>query len=127
MRLIDADALIDEAMERYCEDCDRRKGIKKGKWKIVYDVGEAPCRACSVDDMKSEIEDAPTIDALPVVHGHWVKTEWMEYDGHFECIHYADEGLKCSVCKNAFRAALLLVRNSYCPNCGAKMDEEASE
>lgn len=56
MRLIDADALLDEAMERYCEDCDKRKGIKSGKWRIIY-----------VDDMKCEIEDAPTIDAVPVI------------------------------------------------------------
>ena len=67
MRLIDADALIDEVMERYCEDCNKRKGLKNGKWRIVYSVGDAPCRACGIDDMMDEMEGAPTIDAVPVV------------------------------------------------------------
>ena len=26
MRLIDADALLDDVMERYCKDCNNRKG-----------------------------------------------------------------------------------------------------
>ena len=67
MRLIDADALIDEAMDRYCKDCDKRKGIKNGKYRIVYEIGDAPCRACDVDDMVNDIESAPTVDAVEVV------------------------------------------------------------
>ena len=64
-RLIDADALINEAMERYCSDCEQRKGVKNGKWKIVYSIGDAPCRACGVGDMIEELEDAPTIEPEP--------------------------------------------------------------
>lgn len=67
MRLIDADALIDEVMERYCKDCSKRKGLKNGKRRVLYSVGEAPCRACGIDDMMDEMECAPTIDAVPVV------------------------------------------------------------
>lgn len=67
MRLIDADALLDDAMDRYCKECDKRKGIKNGEYRIIYDIGEAPCRACEVDDMKAELEDAPTIDAQEIV------------------------------------------------------------
>ncbi|MBR0305499.1 MAG: hypothetical protein IIX07_01650 [Lachnospiraceae bacterium] len=67
VRLIDADALLDDAMDRYCKECDKRKGIKNGEYRIIYDIGEAPCRACEVDDMKAELEDAPTIDAVQVV------------------------------------------------------------
>ena len=66
-RFIDADALIGEKIEHYCKDCDRRKGMKNGKYRIVYQIGEAPCRACEVDDIKAELEDAPTVDAVPVV------------------------------------------------------------
>ena len=62
MRLIDADALLDEVMNRHCNDCDRRKGIKNGKYRIIYSIGDAPCRACEVDDFKDQIEDAPTIE-----------------------------------------------------------------
>lgn len=64
-RLIDADALIDDLMKRYCKECNKRRGIKDGKYRIIYEIGEAPCRACEVDDVKAELEEAPTID--PVV------------------------------------------------------------
>lgn len=67
MRLIDADARIDDLMERYCKECDKRKGMKNGKRQFIYEIGEAPCRACEVDDVKAELEEAPTIDAVPVV------------------------------------------------------------
>jgi len=67
MRLIDVDALIDDVMDRYCSNCDKRKGMKNGKYKIVYQVGDAPCRACDIDDMKCELDNAPTVDAVPVV------------------------------------------------------------
>lgn len=61
-RLIDADALIDDLMERYCKECDKRKGIKNGKYRIIYEIGEVPCRACEVDDVIAELEEAPTAD-----------------------------------------------------------------
>lgn len=67
MRLIDADALIDDLMERYCKECNKRKGIKNGKYRIIYEIGGVPCRACEVDDVKAELEEAPTIDAVEVV------------------------------------------------------------
>ena len=66
-RLIDADALEDDVMERYCKDCEKRKGMKRGKWRVIYEIGEAPCRACDVDDLKMELDEAPTIDAVEVV------------------------------------------------------------
>lgn len=67
MRPIDADARIDDLIDRYCKECDKRKGIKNGKRQFIYEIGEAPCRACEVDDVKAELEEAPTIDAVPVV------------------------------------------------------------
>lgn len=63
MRLIDADALINEIMKNRCADCDRRKGIKRRKMTFVYDFGEAPCRACDVGDMIDILDEAPTIDS----------------------------------------------------------------
>lgn len=83
MRLIDANVLLDDAFERYCKDCGRRKGIKAGKWRVIYEIGEAPCRACSVDDMKCEIEDVPTIEAIPI---EWIE-EWFK-----KVVKYAYDG-----------------------------------
>ena len=60
-RLIDADALINKITKYYCKNCDRRKGMKNGKYKALYEIGGVPCRACSIDDMKDEIDNAPTV------------------------------------------------------------------
>lgn len=67
MRLIDADALIDVLTQRCCKNCDKRMGTKNGKRRMIYEIGEAPCRACYVDDVKMELNEAPTIDAERVV------------------------------------------------------------
>lgn len=75
-RLIDADALIAETTKLRCTDCKRRKGMKNGKLKFVYAIGEAPCRACDVADMIDALEEAPTVpdgwisvkDDLPKEH-----------------------------------------------------------
>lgn len=109
MRPIDADSLMDDVMERYCKDCDKRKGIKSGKWKIVYEIGDAPCRACSVDDMKAELEDAPTIEERK--KGKW-ETVYLphEYMGCAPMAYY------CSECSH-----ITTFRTFYCPNCGADM------
>ena len=112
-RLIDADALIDDVTERYCKDCNRRKGIKNGAIKTIYEIGEAPCRACSLDDMNGTLESAPTVDA--VRHGHW------EYASAYKG---ADFGFyKCTECGQPFWFKDM----NYCPHCGAKMDEVEDE
>ncbi len=63
-RYIDADALIVDLIERYCKECNKRKGYSG---KFIYEIGEAPCRACELDDEKVELEDAPTADVVEVV------------------------------------------------------------
>jgi hypothetical protein len=67
------------------------------------------------------LEEEPTLDYAPVVHGEWIECDWVEYDNHDECVHYPKQGLKCTACFNVFKKQLLWKRN-YCPNCGAKMD-----
>ena len=56
------------------------------------------------------LDEQPTIDAAPVVHGHWIGKPLAGYST-----------VKCSACGSAF------VENNgkwkYCPDCGAKMDE----
>lgn len=110
MRLIDADALCDDVMERYCKDCEKRNGIKRGKWRVIYEIGEAPCRACDVDDLKMELDEAPTIEAEPIRHGKWMDEaeDWR----------HQIEWFKCSLCDFPTSTAY-----QYCPNCGARMDE----
>ena len=57
------------------------------------------------------IKNAPTVDAVEVVHGRWEKaSETMPI-------------YRCSICKerNLFKNGNNVLSN-YCPNCGAKMD-----
>ena len=59
--LIDRQAFIENERKLYCEDCDRRKGTKNGKSNVIcYEIGEAPCRACWLDDALTDLEDFPT-------------------------------------------------------------------
>ena len=68
MRAIDADAFVRKIRKQYCEDCVRRKGIKNGKMQYLYEIGGVPCRACEIEDMLNEVEDAPPIHPEP----HWI-------------------------------------------------------
>ena len=59
---------------------------------------------------KMAIACAPTVDAAPVVHGHWIAPNADPIDMMFM-------NPKCSKC--GFESADHL---NYCPHCGAKMD-----
>lgn len=65
-------------------------------------------------------ENAPAIDAAPVVRGEWVGYETSSYNGNDE---YGEprwipkKFFRCSICRKG-----TAVRHNFCPNCGAKMD-----
>ena len=80
MKLIDADAI---------------------QWELV-DVGYIPVIT------KEEIDELPTVDAVPVRHGKWL---WVD-------------GVRCSQCN--YKLAITGLP-SYCPNCGARMDAERKD
>lgn len=90
MRLIDADALLRNT---------------------VYNTLSAPYIT------KRDVEEAPTVDAVPVVHGRWIVDEMA--DGHPVWV--------CSVCGEedcyAFTWGEVKRQDDlYCPKCGAQMD-----
>ena len=64
------------------------------------------------------IENAPTIDAVPVVHGKWERC--------FEDWRHQLEGDKCSAC-GFEHYGIPIDHYLYCPNCGAKMDGGAAD
>ena len=84
MRLIDANALI-EVMYRH----------------------KTVSRDISVPTAVHMIDEAPTVEAVPVVHGHWRKDDRI-YLG------------TCSECGDTWGS---VDQMRYCPSCGAKMDE----
>ena len=111
MRLIDADALIDVLTQRCCKNCDKRMGTKNGKRRMIYEIGEAPCRACDVDDMKTELEEAPTIDAVEVV-----RCKDCKYS------KYKQGELRCYIWSISSKTK----EDGYC-FCGARMEADASK
>lgn len=70
-RLIDADKRIAEIKKIYCDGCDNYGGAK--------------CRACWVDDAMCLIDDAATVDAVPVVRCRQCKH--CDPENH-HCDHY---------------------------------------
>lgn len=73
--------------------------------------------------LKETINGIPAADVRPVVRGKWEVVDWVEYDGHGECIHHPSRGMRCTNCKHAFKRELLWKKN-FCPNCGADMRGE---
>ena len=107
-RLIDSKALMDAFRTYMVERYDRQKC-----------VSEENCKACDKPCLwRSIVSVAPTVDAVPVRHGHWIMNE--------------DDELYCSVCgyiasldsdEYFYRGKIRFDDSFYCPNCGAKMDE----
>lgn len=67
----------------------------------------------TVRDMLTMIDLFPTIDAVPVVHGRWIR---LVVDRRHQI-----EGDECSACGFVY-GGLGIAYFRYCPNCGAKMD-----
>lgn len=67
-------------------------------------------------DFRKDLDEAPTVDAVPVVHGRWIEDyETFVQDNGYESepIH---TGFVCSVCGRHSCSI-----EPYC-HCGAKMD-----
>ena len=68
------------------------------------------------EDVISSVENAPTADVVPVVHGRWVTPHW----------HNGGYCYNCSECGGeAMHREYQWARNGIyptCPNCGAIMD-----
>lgn len=105
-KYIECDTFIADQMHLYCDNCERRKGIKNGKMKFVYDIGDAPCRSCGIGDMLNSIEDYPAADVVPVRHGQNV----------------SESGFLCSVCGFGDFGGFEGFEPKYCPWCGARKD-----
>ena len=96
MRMIDADALLN------------------GREFIIIGSGDNVC----IDI--ADIENAPTIEAEPVKHGRWEERDrsGIAIRGFMVCS-------RCGVMMPvASVSRYCLSRLNFCPNCGAKMDEE---
>lgn len=97
MRLIDADALKEDyRMADDCKDC--KTNVRDCEYDRVY----------TKMDFCGWLDDAPTVDAIPVRHGHWIGGEIG----------------KCSVCGHEGCSSDIWNDGDmmFCPNCGAQVD-----
>ena len=74
------------------------------------DVAVHDCQMVELGAVLAEIDDAPTVDAVEVVHGRWEQARYTEAPLYI-----------CSKCdKPEYK------QHNYCPNCGAKMDGDGN-
>ena len=75
-------------------------------------------------DAEDVIDDLPSADVAPVRHGRWIGTE---YDGYANGFPVYDV-YECSECGMEYDSTDDgEITHNYCPNCGAKMDEEKDD
>jgi hypothetical protein len=94
------------ANEKRLIDANALKGSVMKEIRHYWNEGEGGYYLA--EDVIPDIDLAPTVDAVEVVHGRWVfgtanHREWM----------------KCSECLVSQTPTGVF---TYCPNCGAKMD-----
>ena len=107
-RLIDANAFFD--IVRFA-DADMHE----------VDTNENHTYGFTREAIKDMLDDAPTVDAVEVVHGRWeaYKPESRGYAFGFTCSN-------CGVTTYLDYAQKVCDYN-YCPNCGAKMDGDGND
>ena len=107
MRMIDADALIED--------------IKHGlwDWETVNGIESRTVLEQTIQDIKNE----PTIDAEPVRHGKWIEKEVLRFTDNKAIGEW--QSARCSVCGKYHTTPYMYYFShyDYCPVCGAKMDE----
>lgn len=72
-------------------------------------AGSAFFSAAEKGKIQAAVEKEPGEDVKPVVHAHWIKSNYDYVDGTI---------YKCSNCNTEMFSAW-----NYCPHCGAKMIE----
>ena len=118
MRQIDADAFsafIKDAVIRHKYD-----QLNIDNTMTVADVLQAVCAELDGTGLEG-FKNAPTVDAVPVMHGRW---QWLSstYD-RIPC----EMRYWCSKCHHETITHDSEPWEKFCPNCGAKMDGKDNE
>ena len=103
MRLIDADALVEDIDKKIDEEIRAPLGDNH---KFFFCAG--------MRYVVRLVKRLPTVD--PVKHGHWEESKCLD-----DCFWV------CSGCKFPSQAVAAPKLYKYCPNCGAIMDGDAND
>ena len=88
--------------------------------KFILALMDASLSSVDKDTILDLVDSIPTVDAVPVAHGRWIEREDPMLDTYYTC----------SACGEDFYIEQTgepvkdLFTYTYCPNCGAKMDEK---
>lgn len=81
-------------------------------------------RGLTLEDVKTvtdgcakELSKLPAVDAEPVRHGRWIQSKHVST--YYACSH-------CGRVHRVYVSCNKHILPNYCPDCGAKMDEEES-
>lgn len=105
-RLIDANALVDKISLDW--GLTHQNQLISATTKLA--TADAMCK------LIGEVAKCQTIDAVEVVHAMWIR----EPRGVVRC-SYCDKGYRLT------NGGANVLKFFYCPNCGAKMDENKKE
>lgn len=105
-RYIDADAFLTEESEAFMA---AQLKVKDEATRIVNEVVHKKVQML--------IADAPTVDAVPVVRGKWIKSDFL---------YIGANQYRCSECwkDEWWLHHFSLGDSNYCPHCGTNMDGE---
>lgn len=79
---------------------------------LIKRIKQEPTDGMFIHEIMEAIDELPTVEAKPVVHGKW-ETEFTAL-----LVVY-----RCSECN----CATALGKTNFCPNCGADMRGEAND
>lgn len=106
------------------DDLIRRSDAVDMFQRLSYDdwnQGAGTTWANAFSECEELINMLPAVDAVEVRHGRWVQKEDEDWAGGGKTM--------CSRCKCGYSWKMYFEPESFkfCPNCGAKMDEEDSD
>lgn len=77
---------------------------------LMAENGEYDHYTSGFDDAVTIVEDFPSADVAPAVHGRWIEQEKYTFGTMYDCSICGDRILDNGHAWN------------YCPNCGCRMD-----